>query len=104
MKRAFRKPRAKADENQKGIVEDLRKVGAGVISLVKVGDGVPDLLVYFRGEFFLLEVKNPATDYGRRGANANQRVWIRRWNGAPVYVVYNSVEAYAAIGLTARAA
>ena len=47
--------RNKPDSNQPKIVEELRKIGA-VVFLI----GRPfDLLVGFRGQLFLLEVKNP---------------------------------------------
>jgi len=41
---------AKVDANHREIVDALRRIGAGVQSLAGVGNGVPDLLVYFRGE------------------------------------------------------
>jgi hypothetical protein len=89
---------ARADDNQRGIVRDLRKCGARVISLVKEGHGCPDLLVYFRREFFLLEVKNPLTAYGRAGLNEVQRAFHLVWGDARVYVVRSSEEALTAIG------
>jgi hypothetical protein len=48
----------KPDANQHEIVDALQDVGAFVQSLADVGNGVPDLLVGFRGMWFVLEVKS----------------------------------------------
>ena len=49
--------RAKVDVNQAEIVDALRKVGAIVTCTHHVGQGFPDLVVSFRGQWFLMEVK-----------------------------------------------
>jgi len=43
------------DSNEKAIVAALRKVGASVIRISE--KGAPDLLVFYRGTVFLIEVK-----------------------------------------------
>lgn len=48
----------RVDDNQTAIVTALRKVGAFVQSLSSVGAGVPDLLVGWRGQWLLIEVKD----------------------------------------------
>jgi len=48
------------DQNQAVIVAALRDAGATVTILAGVGGGCPDLLVGWRGQNYLLEVKNPA--------------------------------------------
>ena len=48
---------AKVDGNQAEIVQALRDVGAVVTCIHRHGHGVPDLLVSFRGDWFLLEDK-----------------------------------------------
>lgn len=68
----------------------LRAIGCTVVSLSRVGDGCPDLLVGFRGKTTLIEVKNP---YGRDEVNELQRDWHGRWRGAPVAVVRSPDEA-----------
>lgn len=79
---------ARIDKNQPKIVKALRNYGATVTSLASVGDGVPDLLVGFRGDNYLLEVKN--------GEDAKltpaQVVWHRDWKGR-VHVVRTVQEA-----------
>jgi hypothetical protein len=49
------------DENEAGIIRDLRKVGAIVEQLDK-----PDLIVRFAFRTYLMEVSNPANKYRKR--------------------------------------
>ena len=73
---------AKTDHNQNEIVQALRQIGATIVLLHKVGSGVPDLLVGFRGVTYLLEVKQL-----KGKPNLLQERWYREWNGrAPVIV------------------
>ncbi len=55
--------------------------------------GRPDLLVGFRGETYLLEVKSPK---GR--LEDSQVTWHADWRGRPVAVVRTPTEALRAIG------
>lgn len=80
------------DDNQSGIVRDLRKAGATVHSLHAVGQGVPDLLVGFRGKNYLLEVK-AATGSLR----PSQVSWHDIWAGQ-CCVVRDSLQALLVIG------
>ena len=86
---------AKADRNQREIMEALRQVGATVVSLHRVGQGVPDLLVGFRGQNYLIEVKNPQ-GRGRRLTEAEAR-FMETWRGQ-VAVVASVEEALRVIG------
>jgi len=88
---------ARVDANQKAIVAALRKVGATVHSLASVGDGCPDLLVGFRGDNFLLEVKDGDKPPSRRRLRDKQKDWHEQWRGR-VSVVENCADALAAIG------
>lgn len=81
------------DENQTTIVEALEAIGASVQSLG--GKGVPDLLVGYRGENYLLEVKP-----GKKKLRPAQVDWHARWCGQAV-VVRTIAEAFRAIGLDA---
>ena len=79
---------AKTDANQKRIVQALRDIGAMVFLI-----GQPfDLLVGFRGELFLLEVKNPD---GRDKLNTSQNENIMKLGlvGVEVSVVRSVDEA-----------
>lgn len=92
---------AKVDANQPEIVAALRKVGADVTSLAAVGDGVPDLLVGFRGATVLIEVKDGSKPPSARQLTADQIEWHAAWRGGRCVVVSSVTEALAAIGVTA---
>ena len=81
----MRRPR-RVDENQPGIVAAFRKCGASVEVLSDVGRGVPDLLISYRGETVLVEIKMP----GEKLTDM-QRQWRGRWRGV-VYVVTDRAE------------
>jgi hypothetical protein len=49
--------RHRSDTNQKDIVRALQGFGAFVVNLNQVGDGCPDLAVYYHG-WHLIEVKS----------------------------------------------
>lgn len=87
---------ARVDLNQQEIVTALRKVGATVQSLAPVGGGVPDLLVGYRRQSYLLEVKDGAKKCGE--LTEHQEQWHREWRGMPVAVVCCVSSALAAIG------
>lgn len=85
--------RGRVDINQPAIVKALEAVGASVLVTSDLGQGLPDLVVGFRLVNYLLEVKNPATSYGRRGLNPLQERWATLWTGSPVRVVRSTEEA-----------
>ena len=86
---------ARADANQPPIVQALRTVGATVYSLHRVGAGVPDLLVGFRGVTYLLEVKEP-----KGGTLTPQQIdFGLTWKGRPISIVKSVEEALRAIGI-----
>ncbi len=89
----------RVDANQKEIVAALKNVGASIIDTARVGKGVPDLIVGFRNETFLMEIKNPKTQYGKKGFNKLQAEWANNWNGGKVSIVRTIEEALKAIGL-----
>jgi Holliday junction resolvase len=91
------------DSNEPEIVAALVKAGASVTRIN--GTGVPDLLVGYGGQTFLLEVKMPAGDRSgqKRGPaqlNDEQLAWWSTWRGRPPAVVRSPAEALAAIGVT----
>lgn len=83
---------ARTDINQKEIVNALRSVGATVQSLAPVGQGVPDLLVAFRGVHFLIEVKTPTGKL-----NPIQTAFHANWR-APIGVCVTTDDALIYIG------
>lgn len=90
------------DVNEPSVVAALEAAGAAVERLS--GAGQPDLLVSWRNELYLLEVKNPDAKGGGKyntgdGAlTATQTKWWSRWRGKPPVIVQNAEEALRAIG------
>jgi hypothetical protein len=80
------------DSTHNAIVCALRDMGASVTSLAAVGLGVPDLVVGWRRENFLLEVKSE-----KGQLNPYQKAFHRMWNGQ-VAVVRTPDDALRAIG------
>jgi len=72
---------ARIDENQPGIVDDLRKMGCTVQPLHLVGGGVPDLLVGAGGINYLFEVKNPNKPKSDQKLTPDQVEWHGAWRG-----------------------
>lgn len=81
---------AKRDDTEPDILAALRAAGATVQQLS--GEGVPDLLVGYKGRTFLMECKGPE---GR--LTGAQVLWLAWWRGAPVAEVRSPHEAIAAI-------
>lgn len=85
----------KVDTLQGLVVSALKSAGAQVQSLASVGSGCPDLLVAFRGTWYLLEVKDPK--HGK--ITEAQAVWHMKFSSqAPIYVVTSVEEALSVIG------
>lgn len=66
----------RVDANQAAVVKALRKIGAAVTPIHVVGKGVADLLVSFRNEWFVLEVKDGSKPPSARELTADEREWI----------------------------
>lgn len=81
----------KRDGNEREIIAALEAIGCEVETL----DRPVDLLVGFRGQTFLLEVKDPA---GRNRLQDSQGVFLRDWNGGPAGVVRSIDEALTFVG------
>ena len=90
---------AKVDDNQDEIVAALRGVGASVLLLHRVGEGCPDTLVGFRGDDFLIEIKDGNKIPSARKLTKHQVKFHAEWRGSPVHVVKNVDEALAVLGI-----
>lgn len=84
---------ARRDKNEPAIVEALVRAGATVVPLSATG--APDLLVGFRGQTYLLEVK---AEKGK--LTPDQLAWHMEWEGYPVKVVRSIEDALTAIKAT----
>jgi Holliday junction resolvase len=90
---------AKIDANQDQIVTVLRAAGATVQSLAGVGKGVPDLLVGYKGQTLLMEVKNGNKSPSARLLNKDQLRWHGSWLGGALAVVDGPDAALRMIGV-----
>jgi Holliday junction resolvase len=82
------------DANQNEIVTALRKVGA-YVRIVTMGDGVPDLLVGYRGYTILLEVKDGNKTPSQRKLTAAEQKFFDEWTGGLIAVVKSVEDALA---------
>lgn len=89
---------AKIDANHEAVVHALRTAGATVQSLADVGRGVPDLLVCWKGQNLLIEVKDGRQPPSKRRLTADQVAWHSMWP-SPVYVVECPEDALEVLGL-----
>lgn len=82
---------SRTDANQLAIVKALRAIGCSVVSLHRVGAGVPDLLVGKDGRNLLMEIKVPGGKL-----NPKQKQWHLSWAGQRA-VVRTEEEAIAVV-------
>ena len=92
--------RAAVDANQAEIVSALRGCGATVQPLHTVGKGCPDLVVGFRGQTFLIEVKDGSKPPSERKLTAAQVEWHSGWKGQ-VAIAENVNDALRIVGVMA---
>ena len=78
------------DANQNKIVDAMRKVGA-VVRIISQGDGIPDLLVGYKGYTILMEVKDGGKVPSARKLTEAEQKFFDDWRGGMLAVV-NSVE------------
>jgi hypothetical protein len=85
MRRAMR-----VDANQEQIVSALRARGAGV-RVISQGDGIPDLLVGYKGFTILMEVKDGQKVPSARKLTPAEQKFFDDWQGG-MLVIVNSVD------------
>ena len=81
---------ARVDENQGLIVKALRACGA-TVRIISQGDGIPDLLVGYRGHTILMEVKDGNKPSSARQLTTAEQIFFDQWTGGKLFIV-NSVE------------
>lgn len=86
--------RKRTDDNQTAIVEAARAIGASVVVTSDLGDGFPDLVVGFRGETEMAEVKSATGKLSPR-----QRRFQREWNGRPIRIWRSCDDMFYDLGL-----
>lgn len=91
----------KTDANQSRLIDFIRGIGGEAQSLASMGGGVPDLLVAYRGQWFLLEVKDDGKPPSKRKLTPDEQAWHDRFGDyAPVYVVENEDDVARALGVS----
>jgi hypothetical protein len=78
------------DANQNSIVKALRAKGA-TVRIVSQGDGLPDLLVGYKGETALLEVKDGDKPPSARTLTDAEEKFFMEWTGG-ILVIVNGVQ------------
>ena len=78
------------DANQNKIVDALRKAGA-VVRIISQGDGIPDLLVGYKGFTILMEVKDGDKVPSARKLTDAEQKFFNDWQGG-MLVIVNSVD------------
>ena len=89
--------RARVDANHGEVVQALRRVGALVFDLSRVGAGCPDLLVCHRGRLYLLEVKDGTKAACDRRLTKDEAAFAALW---PVTVVLGPDDALRTLGIS----
>lgn len=96
----------RVDANQGEVVEALEAVGAVVKVLAQTGDGVTDLLVWFRGAYYLLEVKDGSKPPSARKLTPAQVVFHKLFEAAAkagkLCIVLSPQQALAAVGVEVK--
>jgi hypothetical protein len=90
---------ARTDANQQAVVEVLRQVGATVQSLAAIGNGCPDLLVGYKNQTYLMEVKDGQKAPSEKRLTDDQVQWHNVWSGGSLNVVYSPENALKVIGV-----
>lgn len=80
----------KIDANQNDIVAALRKAGA-TVRIISQGEGIPDLLVGYRGRTALLEVKDGGKPPSARKLTTAEQKFFDEWTGG-ICMIVESVE------------
>ena len=90
---------ARIDANQEQVVSVLRAAGATVQSLASVGKGVPDLLVGYKGQTLLMEIKDGNKPNSQRLLTEDQLKWHGSWKGGALAIVDSPESALMMIGV-----
>lgn len=93
---------ARKDANQGMIEQALRAIGATVADTSRLGDGFPDLVCFYRGHVYLLEVKDGAKPPSQQVLTKAEQVFHTQWSEAIYHkrlaIVRDVDEAYRVIG------
>ena len=71
----------RVDDNQNDIVKQLRRIGCSVAVTSMVGNGHPDLLIGFRQQNFLFELKDGNKSASRKRLTPDEEKFFNTWQG-----------------------
>lgn len=91
----------RVDDNQKQVVQNLRKCGYSVAILSNVGKGVPDILVGAKGRNYLFELKDGDKVPSQRKLTPDEIKFFDQWKGQ-VEVAHTAEEIIEIIKTDAR--
>lgn len=74
---------ARVDRNAGEIVEGLRKAGA-YVRVITQGEGLPDLLVGYRGYTLLIEIKDGQKPPSQQKLTEAEQKFFDEWTGGPL--------------------
>lgn len=87
----------KLDSNHNQTVSGLRAAGCSVLSLASLGNGAPDLLVGYKGQNWLIEMKDGKKPPSKRRLTADEVSFADRWRGQTA-VAHSLDEALRVVG------
>ena len=80
----------RTDANQTAIVSAFRKLGATVAITSALGKGFPDLVVGYRGQNFLVEIKDGSKPPSAQKLTPDEAAFVEKWRGQ--YDIIRSVD------------
>lgn len=72
---------ARVDDNQKLIVEQLRKLGVSVAITSMIGKGFPDFICGYRGKNYMIELKDGSKPKSQKGLTMDEAKFHTAWKG-----------------------
>lgn len=87
---------AKVDENQKEIIDLLRRLGFSVKDTSRVGEGFPDIVFARAGVNYLAEIKDGKKIPSKRRLTQDQERFHNDWNGR-IYLFESEADVLVAI-------
>ncbi|MCA8829417.1 hypothetical protein [Hymenobacter pini] len=77
---------SRVDGNQSTIVAGLRRIGCTVLLTHQLKNCF-DILVGYRGQTFIMEIKDPSQPPSKRKLTEGEEEFRRTWQGSPYHVV-----------------
>jgi hypothetical protein len=96
----MRRYAARRDDNHEAIVKALRGIGVGLLDTGSAGDGMTDLVTFWRGIVRLVEIKDGSKEPARRRLTPAQEMTrsLARAHGCDIHVVESVDQALALHG------